>query len=560
MPGLPLPMQVMQATQTKCAMPNLIWRSQKRNWKMIIKNTVFGGFGVFFLLIGIVFVWLGTTKIPDFKSFDDRKVLNSTKIYDRTGDIVLYDLQGSVRRTEIPLANMGDNLKKATIILSTSNVMKDEIKLYTKKEIIVTPFGVNTDVFKPQIIENKPKEYADYLAKQAAERKKKQADELSADLKAVQDKKQQELQKQKDQAQTDLDNEKNKIDFEAENQSVDSLIEQERLNLAGTNQAIADIDRKIAASGFNQTDLDKAQTDKAAIDTLVNDIDERIKANNAMLTNGSAAQQMDAQNKKAVLDQEKQDALKKQQDADQELAKQQSRKTDHDQLVSEKATEENKAENISNKINMLSKYEGKTIRQMKNQIEIDKVKAETEIEGKELKEAKEAEKEHVEKLKELAAKLKKAKDEGDLAEVDALNKKIQKEKANLKEKKEKTEKKQEIYDKKYNFKALEDSAKDAQKSYVKSQEARLDPLKTLIQEFDVKIKEMNNIHVDQQHDLMSTLSQNYENANRRSGVVSGLSKITGVFSVGRAGGSNFQEGRANNNAANYARDRARGKK
>lgn len=50
------------------------------------------------------------------------------------------------------------NLKKATIILSTSNVMKDEIKLYTKKEIIVTPFGVNTDVFKPQIIENKPKD------------------------------------------------------------------------------------------------------------------------------------------------------------------------------------------------------------------------------------------------------------------------------------------------------------------------------------------------------------------------------------------------------------------
>lgn len=41
------------------------------------------------------------------------------------------------------------NLKKANILLSTSNVMKEEVKLYTKKDVIVTPFGVDTDVFKP---------------------------------------------------------------------------------------------------------------------------------------------------------------------------------------------------------------------------------------------------------------------------------------------------------------------------------------------------------------------------------------------------------------------------
>lgn len=93
---------------------------QKRNWKMIIKNTVFGGFGVFFLLIGIVFVWLGTTKIPDFKSFDDRKVLNSTKIYDRTGQILLYDLHEDVKRTTIPGEAMGKNIKNATVAIEDS--------------------------------------------------------------------------------------------------------------------------------------------------------------------------------------------------------------------------------------------------------------------------------------------------------------------------------------------------------------------------------------------------------------------------------------------------------
>lgn len=41
------------------------------------------------------------------------------------------------------------NLKKAAVILSTSHVMKNEVKLYTDKEVYVTPFGIDTDLFKP---------------------------------------------------------------------------------------------------------------------------------------------------------------------------------------------------------------------------------------------------------------------------------------------------------------------------------------------------------------------------------------------------------------------------
>jgi glycosyltransferase involved in cell wall biosynthesis len=39
------------------------------------------------------------------------------------------------------------NLKKATCILSTSEVMRDELKKYTSKPVIVTPFGVDVDEF-----------------------------------------------------------------------------------------------------------------------------------------------------------------------------------------------------------------------------------------------------------------------------------------------------------------------------------------------------------------------------------------------------------------------------
>ena len=40
------------------------------------------------------------------------------------------------------------NLNKANLLMSTSIVMKQELSKYTKKDIVVTPFGVNTDEFK----------------------------------------------------------------------------------------------------------------------------------------------------------------------------------------------------------------------------------------------------------------------------------------------------------------------------------------------------------------------------------------------------------------------------
>lgn len=46
------------------------------------------------------------------------------------------------------------NLKKADKILSTSHVMAKETKLYTNKEIEVTPFGIDMEQFKPMEVES----------------------------------------------------------------------------------------------------------------------------------------------------------------------------------------------------------------------------------------------------------------------------------------------------------------------------------------------------------------------------------------------------------------------
>ena len=68
-----------------------------------------------FLLVGILIVWISSIKIPDFHSFDDRKVISSTKIYDRTGQVLLYDVHHDVKRTNIPFDQMGANIKNATV-------------------------------------------------------------------------------------------------------------------------------------------------------------------------------------------------------------------------------------------------------------------------------------------------------------------------------------------------------------------------------------------------------------------------------------------------------------
>ena len=89
--------------------------------KTIIKNTVFATLGVCVLLFGITLVWVSTIKLPDFSSFDSRKDINSTKIYDRTGTIVLYDLGSDINRTSIPYTDMGVNIKNATVAIEDAN-------------------------------------------------------------------------------------------------------------------------------------------------------------------------------------------------------------------------------------------------------------------------------------------------------------------------------------------------------------------------------------------------------------------------------------------------------
>lgn len=85
----------------------------KRFWK----NIVLFGAGIIVLMIGIILIWLASLRIPDFNSFNNRKIQNSLKIYDRTGEILLYDLHRDIKRTDISTDAMGVNIKNATVAI-----------------------------------------------------------------------------------------------------------------------------------------------------------------------------------------------------------------------------------------------------------------------------------------------------------------------------------------------------------------------------------------------------------------------------------------------------------
>ena len=67
--------------------------------------------------IGLTLLWIAFAPAPDFESFLNRKIALSTKIYDRTGEIVLYDLNTDVRRITVPLSEISPYIQKAAIAI-----------------------------------------------------------------------------------------------------------------------------------------------------------------------------------------------------------------------------------------------------------------------------------------------------------------------------------------------------------------------------------------------------------------------------------------------------------
>ena len=75
----------------------------------------------FVIAIALLISWLATIQLPDFKNFENRNIINSTKIYDRTGKIVLYNIHDNVRRTAVSIDEISPYIQLATISIEDAH-------------------------------------------------------------------------------------------------------------------------------------------------------------------------------------------------------------------------------------------------------------------------------------------------------------------------------------------------------------------------------------------------------------------------------------------------------
>ncbi len=78
-------------------------------------------FSLGFIGLGIITFWISTFKMPDLKSFEERTISQSTKIYDRTGEILLFDVNQDIKRKVIPFEDISENARNAVIAIEDAS-------------------------------------------------------------------------------------------------------------------------------------------------------------------------------------------------------------------------------------------------------------------------------------------------------------------------------------------------------------------------------------------------------------------------------------------------------
>lgn len=85
------------------------------NWRLLMRIGMVI-FGIGFVVVGSIFAYIAKD-LPNAGEVTKRAIVESTKIYDRTGTHLLYEVHGEEKRTVIPFSDMPDVIKYATISL-----------------------------------------------------------------------------------------------------------------------------------------------------------------------------------------------------------------------------------------------------------------------------------------------------------------------------------------------------------------------------------------------------------------------------------------------------------
>jgi penicillin-binding protein 1C len=98
-----------------------IERKSKINKRKLFIDLSILFISLFVIIVSLVLVWVSSLKMPDFSTIASRELESTSKIYDKTGKILLYAFRQNIRRTEVPLSNISPNIIKATIAIEDAD-------------------------------------------------------------------------------------------------------------------------------------------------------------------------------------------------------------------------------------------------------------------------------------------------------------------------------------------------------------------------------------------------------------------------------------------------------
>ncbi len=96
------------------------WQKKKRvriaRWLKLAGVVIAGGF-----ILGCLVLLYFAGTLPSIEEISNREISQSTKIYDRTGTVLLYEISSGDRRTIVPFDAIPQSLKDATISIEDQN-------------------------------------------------------------------------------------------------------------------------------------------------------------------------------------------------------------------------------------------------------------------------------------------------------------------------------------------------------------------------------------------------------------------------------------------------------
>ncbi|TSC52770.1 MAG: 1A family penicillin-binding protein [Parcubacteria group bacterium LiPW_41] len=88
-------------------------KNKKRKYPLFFATFFFGIIAC--IVVVFVFFILTLQKLPSPENFGERSINQTTKLYDRTGKILIYEIHGDEKRTIVPFSEIPEIVKKATL-------------------------------------------------------------------------------------------------------------------------------------------------------------------------------------------------------------------------------------------------------------------------------------------------------------------------------------------------------------------------------------------------------------------------------------------------------------